>query len=73
MFICFFIVLKNAIFIKKNLTINQYDGRMVVEKTLDGGGWHQIDLPRGSDNMSSQGYIFNKRVFERKKKKRKTR
>lgn len=42
---------------------------MVVEKTLDGGGWHQIDLPRGSDNMSSQGYIFNKRVFERKKKK----
>lgn len=64
---------KKCHFYKKNLTINQYDGRMVVEKTLDGGGWHQIDLPRDSDNMSSQGYIFNKRVFERKKKKSKTR
>lgn len=64
---------KNAIFIKKKLTINQYDGRMVVEKTLDGGGWHQIDLPRGSDNMSNKDISLISVCLRGRKKKRKTR
>lgn len=46
---------------------------MVVEKTLDGGGWHQIDLPRGSDNMSNKDISLISVCLRGRKKKRKTR